>query len=203
MRSTSLLYKILPTFYTFHTSHLRWNSTIYQTDLGQNAVFNNFSRQIHSVNVQDDQSCAFSETVQKISKITYTDGQPVLTLDRRQKCELWSSVWMNSYTSTQLRISMFIFLFNGFLTMCNLKKCLIRAAFWVFLQAMFMNDWKQTAERLKLQERLLTINKRNITRWNIYRDNNFHSRRQVLKQNPQGNWIILTFSGQKPCTSIT
>ena len=36
--------------------------------------------------------------------------------------------------------------------MCNLKKRLIRAAFWVLLQAMFMNDWKQTAKRLKLQE---------------------------------------------------
>ena len=50
----NLLYKILPTslgtckptFYTFYTSHLRWNSTIYHTDLGQNAVFHNFSRQI-------------------------------------------------------------------------------------------------------------------------------------------------------------
>ena len=44
------------------------------------------------------------------------------------------------------------FLFNGFLTMCNLQKRLILAAFWVLLQAMFMNDWKQTAKRLKLQE---------------------------------------------------
>ena len=35
-----------PTFYTFYTSHLRWNSTIYHTDLGQNAVFHNFSRQV-------------------------------------------------------------------------------------------------------------------------------------------------------------
>ena len=33
-----------------------------------------------------------------------------------------------------------IFLFNGFITMCNLKKCLIRAAFKVLLEAMFMND---------------------------------------------------------------
>ena len=53
LRSTGLLYKFLPTnlrvckptFYTFYTSHLRWNSTIYHTDLGQNAVFHNFSRQ--------------------------------------------------------------------------------------------------------------------------------------------------------------
>ena len=53
--------------------------------------------------------------------------------------------------------------------MCNLKKRLIRAAFWVLLQTMFMNDWKQKEQRLKLQKRLLTINKRNIIRWKIYR----------------------------------
>ena len=79
---------------------------------------------------------------------------------------------------------MFNFLFNGFRTMCtcNLQKRLIRATFWVLLQAMFMNDWKQTVTQwLKLQERLLTINKRNIIRWNIYRDKNFHSRIQVFK----------------------
>ena len=58
LRSTSLLYKILPTnlgackptFYTIYTSHLRWNSTMrhcfYHTDLGQNAVFHNFAIQI-------------------------------------------------------------------------------------------------------------------------------------------------------------
>ena len=65
-----------PTFYTFYTSHLRWNSTVYHTDLAQNAVFHNFSRQIlHSVNIQDDQLWALSETVQKISKVTYTASQ--------------------------------------------------------------------------------------------------------------------------------
>ena len=50
LRSTGLLYKFLPTnlrvckptFYTFYTSHLRWNNTIYPTDPGQNAVFHNF-----------------------------------------------------------------------------------------------------------------------------------------------------------------
>ena len=54
LRSTGLLYKFLPTnlgvfkptFYNFCTSHLRWNSTIYHTDLEHNAVFHNFSRQI-------------------------------------------------------------------------------------------------------------------------------------------------------------
>ena len=31
-----------------------------------------FQDKLHSVNIQDDQSWAFSETVQKISKITHT-----------------------------------------------------------------------------------------------------------------------------------
>ena len=34
--------------------------------------FTIFQDKLHSVNVQDDQSWAFSETVQKISKITHT-----------------------------------------------------------------------------------------------------------------------------------
>ena len=54
LRSTGLLYKFLPTnlrvckptFYTFYISHLRRDSTIYHTDLGQNTVSHNFSRQI-------------------------------------------------------------------------------------------------------------------------------------------------------------
>ena len=75
---------------------------------------------------------------------------------------------------------MFILLFVFFITTFNLQKRLIRAALWLLLQAMSMSDWKQTAQRLKLQKRLLTINKRKIIRWNIYRDNNFHSRRQAL-----------------------
>ena len=41
---------------------------IYHTDLV-------FQDKLHSVNIQDDQSLAFSETVQKISKITYTAMQ--------------------------------------------------------------------------------------------------------------------------------
>ena len=61
------------------------------------------------------------------------------------------------------------------------KSELILTSSWVLLQAMFMSDWKQTAHQLKLQKRLLTINKRKTIRWNIYKDNNFHSRRRVLK----------------------
>ena len=40
---------------------------------------------------------------------------------------------------------------------------------------------KTTCAAIKLRKRLLTISKINITRWNMYRDNNFHSRRYVLR----------------------
>ena len=40
---------------------------------------------------------------------------------------------------------------------------------------------KTTCAAIELRKRLLTISKINITRWNMHRDNNFHSRRQVLR----------------------
>ena len=58
--------------------------------------------------------------------------------------ELWWRVLINInrvMLQQNKEFIMFIFfLFNGFITMCNLKKCLIRAAFWVLVQAMCMND---------------------------------------------------------------
>ena len=94
--------------------------------------------------------------VQKISKITYTAFR--FSLLTNLQCELWLSVWMNINRNTfwhNIAFIIFIFLFNGFSTMCtvNLKKRLISAPFGILLQAMFMNDWKQTTQRLKLQER--------------------------------------------------
>ena len=83
--------------------------------------------------------------------------------------------------------------------MSNLqKRRLIRVAFWLLLQAMFMSDGKQTAQRLKLEKRVLTINKRKIIWWNIYRDNNFHSRRQVLKFLWKS--LFICFTGFKPAS---
>ena len=98
--STSLLYKILPTslgtckptFYTFYTSHLRWNSTMrccfYHTDLGQNAVFHNFAIQIALTQYsgRSKHVWAFSETVKKISKITYTASRFSLLTSAKVDC---------------------------------------------------------------------------------------------------------------------
>ena len=64
-------------FILFYTSSLRRKSTMrccfYHTDLVQNAVFHNFSRQIAFIQYSgpSKQAWTFSETVQKISKITH------------------------------------------------------------------------------------------------------------------------------------
>ena len=127
-----------------------------------------FQDKLHSVNIQEDQPWTFRENVKTISKITYTASRFSLLTSAK------FAVNINRVTLQHNKeFIIFIFLFNGFLTMYNLEKRLIGEAFWALLHAMFMNDWKQTAHGLKLQESLLTINKRNIIRWSIYRDNNF------------------------------
>ena len=136
-----------PTFYTFYAlpEVKQYHEPLfYHTDLGQNTIFHNFEIRIALIQYsgRSKHTWAFSKTAKKISK------SPILPAG----CELWS-VWMNINRVTLQHV---YFLFSGFITMCNLQKRLIRAAFWVLLQAMFMNDWKQTAQRLKLQERLLT-----------------------------------------------
>ena len=65
-------------------------------------------------------------------------GQLVLTFDKRQICEEILKEFIES-----------IFI-AGFITTCNLNKRLIRSAFWVLLQAMFMNGWRQMAKQWKL-----------------------------------------------------
>ena len=84
-RSTGLLYKLLPTnlrvykptFYNFYTSHLRWNITIYHTDLRQNAVFHNFSRRIALSKYSGRSIVGFKRNRSK-SFQNHPYGQPVL-----------------------------------------------------------------------------------------------------------------------------
>ena len=68
LRSTGLLYKFLPTnlrvckptFYTFYTSHLRWNSTLRRCFIIQTSdrmqYFRILQYKFHSFNIQDDGS---------------------------------------------------------------------------------------------------------------------------------------------------
>ena len=196
LRLTSLLYKILPTnlgawkptFYILFIHHICGETVpreavyIIQTS-DRMQYFTILQYKLQSLNIQDHGSTCglLVKTLKKFPK------SPIRPPGSQQ---FWQA--QNEWTVIELHFNkvknllcllclLLFFLFDGFITMCNLQKRLIRAAFWVLLQAVFINDWKQTAQQLKLQERQRTTNKINIIRWTIYRDNNFHSRRQVLK----------------------
>ena len=79
-------------FILFTAAHLRWNSTMrrcfYHTNLGQNAVFHNFAIQIALIQYsgRSKHAWAFSETVKKISKITYTASRLSLLTSAKVDC---------------------------------------------------------------------------------------------------------------------
>ena len=94
LRSTSLLFRILPTsletckptVYTFYTSHLNWNSTIrrcfYHQTSDRMQYFTILQYTLHSFNIQDDRSTRglLEKPLKKISKITLTaSGFSLLT----------------------------------------------------------------------------------------------------------------------------
>ena len=93
---------------------------------------------LHSFNIQDDWCTRglLAKPLKKFPKSpTVYNGQLVA------RCGVFE------WTLIELRFNIIknllcLFFFNCFITMCKLKKRLIRAAFWVLLQAMFMNDWK-------------------------------------------------------------
>ena len=62
----------------------------HRTDLGQNAVFHNFAIQIALIQYsgRSKHAWAFSETVKKISKITYTASRFSLLTSRLFKLRL-------------------------------------------------------------------------------------------------------------------
>ena len=51
----------------------------------------------------------------------------------------------------------FLMVLAGFITMCNLKKRLIRVVFWLLLQAMFMNDWKKNGTAINIHTYIHTL----------------------------------------------
>jgi len=131
----------------------------------------------------------------KFQKSPFRPAGWVLTFDKHQlicssSCQVfeWTLVELPFTLQRDREFVMFRFYLPLFKKLFMVLLCVLfksdgylHVAFWVALStpawAMFTElDWKQTAQRLKLQKRLLTMNKRNIIRWNIHRDNNFHSR---------------------------
>ena len=127
--------------------HHIWSETVLFIIQASDRIryFTIFQDKLHSVNVQDDQSWAFSETVQKISKITNTAARSHFY------CELsvWPSVWMNVNRDTlqhnhEFIIIIFCYLMVSVITMCNLIKRLIRATFLSTPASDVYERWKQT-----------------------------------------------------------
>ena len=118
------------------------------------------------------------KTIKKIPKINFSASRTGSHFWQNQICTLQHD---REFVMFRFYFPLFIKLFMVLLCVIFKSEWYLRAAFWVFLHAMFMFDWKQPVQRWKLREGLLTINKINIIRWNMYRDNNFHSRREVLR----------------------
>ena len=96
----------------------------YHTDLVQNAVFHNFSRQIAFIQYSGPSKHAWTFNQRNRSKNVQNHlyGQPVLTFDKRQICE----EILKELRFNVIKNLLSLFFLNGFITMCNLKKRLIR-----------------------------------------------------------------------------
>ena len=131
-------------------------------------------------------------------------SQPFLLFVKHQICSASCEVF--EWTLVELLLDIMKNLLYLFFLMDLFILCVIFKSVWYArhfekscMQCSCMYDWKQTAQRIKLRKRLLTIIKRNIFRWNIYSDNNFHSRTQVLRVKcPWQSWVFKHIS-LKPC----
>ena len=123
----------------------------YHTDLGQqNAVFHNFAIQIAIIQYsgRSKHAWALAKPLKKNFQ-NHPYGQPVLTFAVLAVASVWTNI--NRVTlqhNKEFIMSIFILTwFNERHFEYSGKRC-------------SLNVWKQSAQRLKLQERLLTINKR-------------------------------------------
>ena len=132
---------------------------------------------LHSFNIQDDRSTRglLAKPLKNFQNHLY-NGQPVAS------CGVFEWTLIELHFNIIKNLLCLFFLFNGFITMCNLKKRLIRAAFWVnsCKRCSWTTENKRHSDYNCKRDNWRSI-KRNILRWNIYRDNNFHSRRRVFK----------------------
>ena len=154
--------------------------------------FTIFRDKLHSFNTQDHRSTRgllISETIQNVRNHPY--GQPVLTFDKGQICE----EILKELRFNLIKNLFSLFFINGFITMCNLKKRLLRSAFWVLLQAMFMNAWKQTARRWKLH---FWENQQSIKKYNSVE----HLQRQQFSFTETNEYLIVSKNPQVFTTKL-
>ena len=130
----------------------------YHTDLAQNAVFHNFSRQIAFIQYSGLSKHAWTFNQRNRSKKfqNHLYGQPVLTFERRQICEeilkeLRFNVIKNLWS---------LFFIIGFITMCNLKKTFDTLGILSTLASNVYERLKTNGKAMKITLlRLPTINK--------------------------------------------
>ena len=141
---------------------MRWNSTtrhrFYHTDLGQNcSSISQFCNAncTHSVfrTIEARVGLLLTKKKKKMPKITYTASRFSLS-----QFELWSSVTLQhnkEFIMFIFFIIIIISLYLMFLSMCNLQKRLIRAAFWVLLQATFTERLKTNGTAIKIRREIV------------------------------------------------
>ena len=183
MRSTSLLYKILPPVHLYITSEVKQYYEalffIIQTS-DRLQYFTILQYKLHSFNIQDDRSMSglLAKSI-KTFPVTYTASRfPLLP------CEMWSSVWMNTNRVTlqhNKEVIMFIFYLMVF-SMCIIFKSVWYARHFEYsCKQCFTEPLKTNGTAIKITRETTNNQQKNIIRLNIFRDNNFHSQRQVLK----------------------
>ena len=142
--------------------------------------FTIFQYKLHSFNIQDDRSTRglLAEPLEKFPKSPIRPAGFHFCSASCGGVFEWTLIELRSYIIMNLLCLFFISWFYWSLIFRNVWYA---RHFKYSCKRCPLSDWKQTAQQLKLHERLLTINIRNIIRRNIYGDNNCHSRRQVLK----------------------
>ena len=146
------------------------------TDLEQNlfflALFKPIILQFFTI-LQDK----LERTIKKFPKSPTRPAARVLTFVKHQICSPSCRSRLNEHVSFNIIENLlclgFIFLYLWFCYVIFRRSILSTPA----CDALLYCWLKTTCTALKLRKRLLTISKINITRWNMYRDNNFHSRR--------------------------
>ena len=133
---------------------MRWNSTMrycfYHTDLQQKAeYFTTLQYKLHSFNIQDDRGTRglLAKPLKKFRKSPIRPaGSHFCSLSCCRVFE-WTLIKLRSNI---IKNSLCLFFYLMVLSLCNLQKRLIRAAFWVLLQAMFTERLKTIGTAIKI-----------------------------------------------------